>query len=97
MMTAMTDLPKPIPKLIRHCVFWGLLLVSIYGGIYYSLASPGLVIRAGRTRSAPKYSEHRRTNKTLEIVFWPAYQFDYHLRPSLWQVEFSDEPMMMAR
>ncbi len=91
----MTEEPKPIPRIIRACVFWGLLLTSIYGGIYWSLASPGLVIRAGRTRSAPQYSNHRRMQKALEVAFWPAYQIDYFLRPSLWQVELSDEPMMM--
>ncbi len=93
----MTEEPKPLPRLIRACVFWGILLTSFYGGIYWSLAGPGLVIRAGRTRSAPRYSEHRGTQKTLEIVFWPAYQVDYFVRPTLWQVEFSDEPLMMLR
>lgn len=92
----MTDETKPpIPRLIRACIFWALILTSLYGGIYSSLVYPGLAIRTGRTRFVPRYSEHRLTQKALDIVFWPAFQIDYYVRPAIWQAEFADSPMMM--
>ena len=91
----MTTDTQPRSKLLRKCIFWGLLLIGIYCGIYWSLAQPGLSIRSGRARSAPRYSENRRTHQMLEWIFWPAYQIDYHLRPGLWQVQLIDDQLQM--
>lgn len=83
-----------IPKLIRACVFWGLLVIGIYVGAYAFLVQPGLTIRTGKTQAAPKYSKSKKVQGYLENFFWPVYQVDYHLRPSLWQIEFSDDPLL---
>lgn len=93
----MTTEPQPPNKLIRKCVFWVLLLATLYTGAYLSLVKSGLSIRSGRARALPRYIEHRQSQKVLEVIFWPAYQIDYHVRPSMWQVEFSENPLQMRR
>lgn len=93
----MTEANRPsTPKLIRACLFWGLLAVGIYVGAYAFLVQPGLSIRTGKTRATPKYPGSRQVRGCLEVFFWPVYQVDYHLRPSLWQLEFSDEPLLRS-
>lgn len=81
------------PRLIRACLFWGILVATVYVGAYLFFAQSDFAFRFGRMRSVPKYSDWRSAQRCLEIVFWPIYQVDYHLRPGLWQVEFSDEPL----
>lgn len=67
-----------------------------YFSIYWSLVTPGLMIRKGRAVPGPVYTSHRGTQKILDLIFWPAHQADRLLRPALWDASISDIPEMRS-
>lgn len=82
---------------VRMVLLTAAAVVALYGCAYWSLVTPGLMIRKGRVIPGPIYTNHRSTQKALTVAFWPVHQVDRILRPELWQADIADGPMEMLR
>lgn len=92
----MADEPARQPRTVRIVMAVLALLICIYGGAYCSLVTPGLMYRSGKVGPGPVYAADRSTQRMLDRFFWPVHQVDRIFRPSVWQVELSDDPIMRA-
>lgn len=93
----MDEQPRKKSLSARTVLLIAAVLIAVYSCTYWSLVTPGLMIRKGRAIPGPIYTNHRDTQKTLNVVFWPAHQVDRILRPELWQADIADVPMEIMR